>query len=145
MKLVSSPKHHSAANGMVENAVQRVTGLTKVVKDALGPKTSVMTFMVNHAATIINRFSVDQDGKTPMEKARGTTANREMAEFGEKIPFQADDEVQHRDTRPEVVVRAVHWSSNETERDHGERSRRRRKSMDIQGVARGQKMGCKKR
>ena len=33
---------------------------------------------VNHAATIINRFPVEQDGKTPMEKARGTTANREI-------------------------------------------------------------------
>ena len=32
--------------------------------------------------------SVDLDAKTLMEKARGTTANREMAEFGEKILFQ---------------------------------------------------------
>ena len=47
-----------------------------------------MTFSENHVAMIINRFSVDQDGKTPMEQARGTTANRETAEFGEKILFQ---------------------------------------------------------
>ena len=43
--------------------------------------------MVIHAATVINRFSVDQDQRTPMEKTRGTTANHEMAEFGEKILF----------------------------------------------------------
>ena len=44
--------------------------------------------MVSHAATIINRFSVDLDDRTPMEKAHGTTANRNMGEFGEKIQFQ---------------------------------------------------------
>ena len=42
----------------------------------------------NHAATIINIFSVNQDGKTPMEKAHGTTTNREMAEFGDKVLIQ---------------------------------------------------------
>ena len=42
----------------------------------------VMTFMVNHAATVINRIFVDQGGKTSMEKARGTIANRPMGEFG---------------------------------------------------------------
>ena len=83
MKLENSPKYHSAANGMVENAVQRVIGLARVLKDALEadikqavePNTPVMTFMVNHASTIINRFSVDTDGMAPMERARGTTAN----------------------------------------------------------------------
>ena len=55
------------------------------IKQAIEPNTPVMTFMVTHAATIINRFSVDQDSKTPMEKARGTAANRDKAEFGEKV------------------------------------------------------------
>ena len=36
MKLENSPKYHSAANGAVENAVQRVIGLVRVLKDALG-------------------------------------------------------------------------------------------------------------
>ena len=54
----------------------------------------VMMFMVNRSATIINRFSMDLDGTTPMEKARGTTANCEMAEFGEKILFQPNDKVE---------------------------------------------------
>ena len=64
---------------MVENAVHPVIGLTRVlmanIKQAIEPNTPVMTFRVTHTATIINRFSVDQDGKTPMRKARGTTAN----------------------------------------------------------------------
>ena len=96
MMLKNSPKYHSAASGMVENAVQRLIGSTRVLQDALEgnikqtiePNTPVMTFMACHAATINNRVSVDQDGRTPMEKARGTTANRETAEFGEKILFQ---------------------------------------------------------
>ena len=95
MKLENSPKYHSAANGMVESAVQREIGLTTVLKDTLQgntkqatePNTQVMTFMANHAATITNRFPAEQDGKTPMEKARETTANREMAELREKVLF----------------------------------------------------------
>ena len=79
VRLENSPKYHSAANGMVENAVQRVIGLTRVLKDALEasikqaiePNIPVMTFMVNHAATIIHRFSVGQDGKMPLKEARG--------------------------------------------------------------------------
>ena len=85
MRLENSPNYHSVANGRVENAVQRVIGFTRSLTDALEanirqaiePNMPVMTFMVNHAATIINRFSVDQDGRTPMEKARGTAANRD--------------------------------------------------------------------
>ena len=49
-----------------------VIGLTRVLTDALeanikhaiGPNTPVMTFTVSHAPTIVNRFSVHQDGKT---------------------------------------------------------------------------------
>ena len=48
---------------MMENAVQRVIGLMRVLKDALEANIKQA-----HAATIINRFMVDQDGKTPMEK-----------------------------------------------------------------------------
>ena len=96
MKLENSPKYHSSANGAVENAIQRVIGLTRVMKDALEsnlgkpvePNMPIMAFMVNHAATIISRFSVDPDGRTPFEKARGTNANRELAEFGEKVLYQ---------------------------------------------------------
>ena len=57
MKLENSPKYHPVANGMVENAAQRVIGMSRVLKDALKanikqavePDTQVMTFMVNHA------------------------------------------------------------------------------------------------
>ena len=46
--------------------------------------------MVSHAATISEHiFSVDKDGRTQIEKARGTTANREIADFVEKILFQS--------------------------------------------------------
>ena len=102
MRLDNSPNYHSVANGRVENAVQRVIGFTRSLTDALEanirqpiePNMPVMTFMVNHAATIMNRFSADQDGRTSMEKARGTAANREMAEFGEKNPVPTDAKVQ---------------------------------------------------
>ena len=43
----------------------------------------------------------------------------------------------------EVAVRAVHGSSNENERDHDGRCRRKRQNMDIQEVARRQNVGCR--
>ena len=97
MQLENSLKHHSAANGRVENAVQRVIGLTTALKDALEanikqavePNVPMTTFMVNHAVTITNRLSVDQDGRTPMERTRRTTANHDIGDFGEKILFQS--------------------------------------------------------
>ena len=113
MMLKNSPKSHSAASGIVENAVPRIIGLTRVLQDALEanikqtiePNTPVMTFMASHAATIINRVSVDQHGRTPMEKARGTTANGRVR--GEDI-VPAHDEIQQREqTRREVATRAL--------------------------------------
>ena len=96
MKLENSPTYHSAANDMAENAVQRGIGLTRLLKDTLEPNikqsiephSQVVTFMVNHGKTITSRFFVDQDGKTTMGKASGTTENRDMAEFGEKMLSQ---------------------------------------------------------
>ena len=80
MNLENSPKYHSIADGMLENAVQRVIGLTRVltealeanIKQAIEPKTRVMTFMVKYAVTIINRVSVGQDRKTPVEQRKRT-------------------------------------------------------------------------
>ena len=46
------------------------------IKQAVEPHTPVMKLMVKGAATITNRFSVDQGGKAPMEKARRSSANR---------------------------------------------------------------------
>ena len=41
-----------------------------------------------HGASDRAEHASDDVGKTTMEKARGTTANREVAEFGEKVSFQ---------------------------------------------------------
>ena len=100
VRMDSSPTYQSVALGKVENALQRVIRLTgcavgrSEAKQAMEPNTRVMTFVVNQAATITNRFSVHQDGKTPMKKARGTTANREMAEVRGENTVPAHDEVQ---------------------------------------------------
>ena len=83
-----SSNNHSAANGVVENAVQSVVGLTRIVKVALKtmiketakPKMPTITFIVNHVATIIDRITVP-------DKMRGTGANSEQAELGDQVWF----------------------------------------------------------
>ena len=57
--------------------MQCVLGSARVLKDAgetnikqkIESSVPLMTFMVNHAATIINRCSVDQDGRNPLGHA----------------------------------------------------------------------------
>ena len=90
MKLEKSPKYNLAANGRVENGLTRVRkdALEANIKQSIGPNMPVMAFMAGPTATNSNRKTVDQDGRTPMEKARGAKANLEMVEFGEKVLFQ---------------------------------------------------------
>ena len=58
--------------------MQRVIGLTRVLKDALEanikqakePNTPLITFMVNHAATVINKFCGNEKERDRCERFR---------------------------------------------------------------------------
>ena len=74
--------HSSQSNGFVERAVQSVEGQIRVLKDALearvgcvltGPRAGepVLSWLVEYASVLLNRYEVAKDGKTAYERLRG--------------------------------------------------------------------------
>ena len=51
----------------------------------ISPNHPVLTWMVGHAAVLLNRFEVARDGKTAYERMKRKTAKVLGLEFGEKI------------------------------------------------------------
>ena len=118
MKLDNSTKYHSAANGMVANAVQGVFSMTRVgqhqAKDGAEHASDDMDSEPrgnHHPQIVCGSGWQDTDYRWRRRTGRPQT---EMTEFGEKVVFRAHDEMQQMEqSRREVAVRAVHGSSNE--------------------------------
>ena len=93
--LEAPPVYESQANGAIENAVQQVQGQFRVVKDALesriGERISgdkhCVPWMFSHAAALINRYQIGQDGKTNYQRWKGKKFKREVTEFGESVYY----------------------------------------------------------
>ena len=85
----------SKGNGLVERANRTVEGQVRTMVIALESKlgktidasSSVFPWLVLHAGTLLNRFSVAADGKTPHERLRGKKSRKQLIEFGESIHF----------------------------------------------------------
>lgn len=66
-------------SGMVENAILRMTGVTRTLENELEDRigrrvpleSAVVARAVQHAATLIDFYGVDDGGKSPMQRARG--------------------------------------------------------------------------
>ena len=88
-----SPVGSSQSNGVGERAVQSLEGQMRVMLLALEgrvgrmvePEETVVTFIPEYAAYLLNRLEVGKDGKTAYERARGKRATVIGLEFGEKI------------------------------------------------------------
>ena len=93
MLLEESPVGESQSNGTVERAVQDVQGMTRVIKEGLEEKLgerittehNLVPWLVKHAAQLVTRYRIREDGKTAHEKIRGKKFRRETAEFGECV------------------------------------------------------------
>ena len=67
----------SASNGKAERTVQAVEDMVRTLKSALesriksriGTGTAIMKWLVEHVATIMNRYAVNQDGQTPFDSS----------------------------------------------------------------------------
>jgi hypothetical protein len=90
-----SPVGEHQSNGAVENAVKRVQGQVRTMRDALESRIgerikgedNVFTWMVRHAAASMNRYQVGEDGKTAHERMRGRRFRRDVTEFGESVMY----------------------------------------------------------
>ena len=83
----------SASNGRAERTVQAVEDLLRTLKSALesrlkvrlGNQLPVVRWMVEHVATILNRYSVNKDGATPYFSCHGKRPADRLVEFGERV------------------------------------------------------------
>ena len=83
------------ANGLVERANRSVEGQVRTMISALEEKLNVplsgtdvvMPWLILHSGTLLNRFTVGNDGKTPHERLKGRKSKRQLLEFGEAVHF----------------------------------------------------------
>ena len=85
--------YNPESNGPCEKAVQDVTGQVRTLKIGLeyrlkqkvSEADAIMQWAIEHAAFLINRYSVGHDGMTPYERLTGRKWNRPLVEFGETV------------------------------------------------------------
>ena len=90
----SSVGEHQS-NGAIENAIRRVQGQARTLRDALESrigiriegKDNICTWLVRHAAASMNRYQVGSDGRTAHERLRGRKFRRDVAEIGESVMY----------------------------------------------------------
>jgi len=91
------PKGESQANGLAERAVQDIEGIARTLRAALErrigvrlkPSDAVMTWLIEHSSTLINRCRVGIDGMTAHERLKGKPNKKKMCEFGEVVLYMA--------------------------------------------------------
>ena len=106
-----SPVGDSNANGSIERANQTIQGQIRAIKDyterqigaTIGLDSSVLKWLVRHAAWTLTTFHVGSDGKTAHQRIRGKPFNQQIAAFGEQILFK-----RHKTTGQQQKL-AVNW------------------------------------
>ena len=124
--LENSPVGDSRANGAAERAVQAVAEHVRVIRrgleQRLGLKLSgkhpLTSWLVEHAADLLSRFQVGDDGRTGYERPKGKKCKQEVAEFGEKVRYQYNLKAKAKDDKMEV-----RWGEGSTSGNGGELAR----------------------
>ena len=83
----------SRANGEVERAIKTVQGQVRALKSALDEhyKTGyhenhvLLPWLIAYASSLINKFTIGDDGKTAHERARGRKFSKALPELGECV------------------------------------------------------------
>ena len=86
----------SNANGSIERANQTVQGQIRAIKDCtdrqigatMSLDSSVLRWLVRHAAWTLTTFHVGGDGMTSHQRIGGKPFNQQIAAFGEQILFK---------------------------------------------------------
>ena len=90
-----SPRYDLDANGLAEWGVQAAEGMTRTLKleleDKIGGRVPadrpVISWMVRHAAELVTKIEIKQNGKTSLEILRGRPYSGEMAGFAQNVLF----------------------------------------------------------
>ena len=100
-----SPVAASQSNGYIERAIQSVSGLIRVMVDALEARVGqvvrgrclpVLAWLVEYASVLWNRYAVSSDGKTAYERLRGKKSRVFGLEFGERVMWRRAIVTGHR-------------------------------------------------
>ena len=91
-----SPVGDSNVNGSIERANQTIQGQIRAIKDyterwvgaTIGLDSSVLRWLVRHAAWTLTILHIGSDGKTAHQRIRGKPFNQQIAAFGEQILFK---------------------------------------------------------
>ena len=102
----------SNANGSIERANQTIQGQIRAIKDdterqigaTIGLESSVLKWLVRHAAWTLTTLHVGSDGETAHQRIRGKPFNQQIAAFGEQILFKP-----HKTTGPQQKLAVNCW------------------------------------
>ena len=93
----SSHPGESASNGKAESAVRSVVDMTRTLKVALEARLGlgkpipcshpVVSWLFLHATWVLNKYSINSEGRTPWGLLHGREARERIAEFGERILY----------------------------------------------------------
>ena len=86
----------SDSNGKIERAIRKLKGLIRTLRSALetelGHKLNIdspiMPWLVRHAAYLITRSEVKEDGKTALQRMKGRRSTGVLTNFGETVLFK---------------------------------------------------------
>ena len=106
-----SPVGDSNADGSIERAIQTIQGQIRAIKDyterqigtTIGLDSSVLRWLVRHAAWTLTTFHVGSDGVTAHQRIRGKPFDQLIAAFGEQIFFKT-----HKTAGPQQKL-SVSW------------------------------------
>ena len=91
-----SPKYEHQPNGEVERAVQTIHGLARTLKDhveqyariELDPKSPMIAWIIEHAATLHYLFHRSEDGMTPYQRVKGKEWTISLPAIGETVDYK---------------------------------------------------------
>lgn len=125
----SSVPYHPQTHGLAEKGVQDFMNQMRKLKIGLEGRigrripieAGVIAWMVEHAATIINRHQVGHDGKVPYERVYHRKPPTTQVEFGEQIMAKISPKTQKTSRRNPLskrIVEATWIGTQETTTEH---------------------------
>ena len=93
---MESPVKESQCNGRMERPIQTLQGQIRTILVnvqletgiTVNPKSAIYPYLVNWACTIISRYKVNHNGKTPFQMLTGRQCTRPITAFGSPVVWK---------------------------------------------------------